>query len=111
MKKKMIPLLLLVAVILTVTASARVPIVRPALSFTGTTANCEVTVQSPGDDISVNLELWRGATRLKTWSDSGTTFVVINETYPVQKGSTYTLKGSYTLNGTSYSILSVSGTC
>ena len=100
MKKKMIPLLLLVAVILTVTASARVPIVRPALSFTGTTANCEVTVQSPGDDISVNLELWRGATRLKTWSDSGTTFVVINETYTVQKGSTYTLKGSYTLNGT-----------
>lgn len=111
MKKRIIPMVLLVITVLTVTASARVSIIRPALTISGTTAYCDVTVRSPGDDLSVTLEFWRGTTRLKSWTTSGETLISISETYQITKGYTYTLKGTYQINGSTYSLEPVSKSC
>lgn len=111
MKKRIIPILLLAVALLTVTASARASIGRPRISFSGTTAYCEVIVRNAGSDISVTLELWNGGTKLATWTDSGKDSASINETYEVKKGEKYTLKGSCTIDGKSYTLSPVSATC
>lgn len=111
MKKRMIPIMLLVVSFLTVTVSARAIIGNPSLSFSGTTAHCEVGIRSYGDEISVTLELWEGDTRVDSWSNSGVSEVSIVETYRATRGERYTLKGHCTINGTYYSLQSAYGTC
>lgn len=111
MKKKVIPLILLLTMILTMTASARVPMAEPYLSFSGTTAYCQGYVKSQGDDISITLELLQGTKLIDSWSKSGTGQVLLEKTCKVEKGKTYTLELHTTINGEPAPTQRVSGTC
>lgn len=55
-----------------------------------------------GKTITITAELWRGTTHTGTWYDSGTSLAEISGVKIAQSGATYTLKVSYTVNGTEY---------
>ena len=78
-------------------AAQKASMVEPSLSFTGTTANCSVSITALGKTISATMELWHGSTRLASWSDNGTSLLSLSETYPVVSGLSYTLKVSGTI--------------
>lgn len=115
MKKKMIPLVLVLALLLSLGAHAAEPrvslVATPKLSFTGTTANCSVVISSPGDEIEATLTLWRGSTIVKSWPASAQSLLLISESWPVTKGVTYTLTITGTIGGQSINGTAVSGTC
>lgn len=90
-------------------AEARWIQAQPDLSFSGTTALCEVSVVCYGD-IDVTLSLWQGKTLVDQWTQSGSSMVTISESCTVQKGKSYRLTVSGTANGEPVSG-SVSGTC
>lgn len=71
----------------------------PSLTFDGTTAHCGARVVSGSDEMSITLELWRGTTRIASWTKTGTGVVTFSETWPVAKGQTYTLKAHGTIGG------------
>ena len=97
----LLALLLLVAIFTTAQASpARIPLARPALSFSGTTANCTTRVNSGTSDgnISATIQLWQGSTCVATW-------------YAVTSGLQYTLTVDATVNGSSIPRVSTTKTC
>lgn len=85
--------------------------INPKLTFTGTTANCYVSVFDYGKSIDVTLELWHGGTKVDSWSKSGTTSVWINENCNVTSGYTYTLIVTGTIGGASINCTPVTKTC
>ena len=85
--------------------------IRPALTFNGTNATCEVLVVSGTDDLDVTMTLKRGNTVLDKWSESGTGYVLMTEHYTVIKGVTYTLEVSGTRNGEPFEAQPISRTC
>ena len=70
----------------------------PSLTFSGTTANCEITVTQSGKPITVVLELYQGRVKV-----SGST--------SVSSGGTYRLEASGTINGVSFTATPVTKTC
>ena len=89
----------------TALASKDSALIQASLSFNGTTANCYANIAENGQKITATMELWQGNTKLATWTDNGTSFLTLQESYPVQKGVTYTLKiygtsGSNPINAT-----------
>lgn len=118
MKKKLCALLVAVILVCTVcpmAASAVTPRVRsfvPSLDFSGTTAYCELTVNTDylTDKISATIKLWSGSTCLETWTASASGFLVFSDTVTVSKGE-YTLTADVTINGTVYPQVSVTNTC
>ena len=82
-----------------------------SLDYSGATALCTGTVDSPGKSIYVNMQLWRGSALIASWNESGTHAVSIERTAPVVKGQTYTLKLSGTCGGTSFTPITVTKTC
>lgn len=117
MKKRFCALVLLFAVLLTIPAYAastpRTPFLRPAISFSGTTANCSmvVTADNTRDKISATLELWHGNTLMDSWENSGSGVLRINGSSKVTKGKTYKVIGKVKINNTTYPPVEVSGTC
>ena len=114
MKKRIIPLVLLLAMLLSLpayAASPRVMTILPAISFDGTTANCRVSVSADRstDQISAVIQLWNGSTRIARWSDSGTGYLLNSAT--VSKGKTYELTVDVKINGVSKPQVSIEGTC
>ena len=96
MKKRIIPLVLLLAMLLSLpayAASPRVMTILPAISFDGTTANCRVSVSADRstDQISAVIQLWNGSTRIARWTDSGTGYLLFSNSATVSKGKTYEL--------------------
>lgn len=97
MKKRILAMVSALMIILTIPAYAvqsRAPAVLPSLSFSGTTATCDVLATSDGitDDIYLEIELWRGSVKIEDWTASGEGFIDFSETASVAKGNTYTLK-------------------
>lgn len=83
----------------------------PSLWFTGTTANCRVTISEPNMQIDVTMELWHGQTLLKSWTDSGETYFKMERDYDgVVSGQTYTLKVYGTSGGVAFSLPAISRT-
>lgn len=113
MCKKLIPVILALAMVLSVSVFAleQRAAVRPSLSFSGTTATCGVTISQANADIDVTLELWCGNTFMDSWSDSGRGYVKIKETCKVTRGNTYTLIASGTINGEPFESTPVEKTC
>lgn len=114
--KKMAFLLAFILVIsapLTVFASTYALTVRPALSFDGTTATCEVTVvgNTMSDFIEVEMKLMHGNTCLATWSAEGYGFVNLERYANVTKGQTYTVVVTVTMNGVSQTPILKTATC
>lgn len=96
LKKRIIPLVLLLAMLLSLpayAASPRVMTILPAISFDGTTANCRVSVSADRltDQISAVIQLWNGSTRIARWTDSGTGYLLFSNSATVSKGKTYEL--------------------
>ena len=72
MKKWVIPLLLILSLTLTISVHAlepKISLVTPKLSFDGTTANCEVSINELGKEINATLELWCGSTLMDSWTN------------------------------------------
>lgn len=111
MKRKLALCFALAMILLTTLASARIPVARPYLSFSGTTAFCEGMVRSVGDEISITLTLFHGTTVLNSWTESGTDSVQISEQMQVIKNESYILELSGEIDGVQFEPLSVSGTC
>lgn len=72
------------------------------LSFENDSLVVFARVEDASKTITVTAELWRGTTRTGTWYDSGTSFAEITGVKTAHSGDTYTLKVSYTVNGTPY---------
>lgn len=92
-------------------AEARATSVVPSLSFTGTTANCSVSVSAIGKNISMTMQLCQGTVVLKTWTGSGTSYLCLSEEYSVERGNTYTLKVSGTVGGEAVSSAPITAKC
>lgn len=81
------------------------------LTFDDATAICTYSISSPGKVICVNMELWHGSVLVDSWNKTGTHAVSLNESCPVTRGLTYTLKVSGTCGGETISPTSVTKTC
>lgn len=91
-------------------AATQATVYAPNLSFSGTTANCTVTVKESGT-INATLELWQGSTLVASWSGSGTNRVRISGAASVSHGQTYTLTVSGTVGGVAIQATPVTKTC
>lgn len=85
--------------------------VTPVLSFSGTTANCSVTIYESGKYINATLKLMYGSTEVDSWSKTGTTYVAISGTANVVHGRTYTLTVTGTIGGVAIDCTPVTLTC
>lgn len=116
MRKRMICGLLIIAVLLvTVPAYAvtpRAPRIRPGLTFSGTQANCALTVtgDSTTDEISATIRLKNGTRTLATWTVSDTGTLYFSDTATVSRNRTYTLTADVQINGVTHETVSVSET-
>lgn len=110
----LLALLLLVTIFTTAQASpARVPLARPALSFSGTTANCttRITSGTPDGSISATIQLWQGSSCIATWYASGVGSLTYSTSKAVTSGLQYTLTVDATINGSSIPRVSTTKTC
>lgn len=90
LKKRIIPLILLLAMLLSLSAyaaSPRVMTILPAISFDGTTANCRVSVSADRstDQISAVIQLWNGSTRI---ARKNSIFPTLKSLWTVTAGAT-----------------------
>ena len=115
MKRRIVPVVLVLVMAVSMCtaahAAARAVTVTPTLSFSGTTANCSVSITKAGKEIDVTLELWCGSTFIDSWSATAMNYVRISESHSVVSGRTYTLKVTGTVGGETISSIPVSGTC
>lgn len=116
--KKLIAFMLAIILLLSVSVSAnaatpRFISINPELTFSGTTANCSVSIvgSTMSDEIDATIKLWRGSTCLRTWRVSDDGYLFWSGTATVTKGKTYDLTVDLVYNGVSKPRVSVSGTC
>lgn len=114
--KKVISLILVIVMLLAASVTAfavepRVVSAHPSLYFTGTTANCEVTIIEANQKISASMTLWDGNNCIGIWPGSGTSVVKITGTCTVEPGKTYTLKVTGTSGGRLISVEPITATC
>ena len=95
-------LVLLLTVNLTAEASTVSNDINPTLGITGTTATCRIKVFKPGRWITVTMVLHRDGIPFRTWTDSGTSLVSLNETCTVITGHTYYVYVYGSANGLSF---------
>lgn len=116
MKKRFLSMMLVIALLLSIAGSAyaaepRSSGVTPSLTFTGTTANCSVTVMRPGVDIEITMTLYRELSVIASWSGSGSSVVKLSKTAEVKNGLEYRLVVTGTINGVPFTSAPVYGTC
>lgn len=106
MRKRILPLVMAVLLMLSFTvpaaaAAERAISGRPGLTISGTTAYCvgKYSSGNQNDTISMTLTLKLGTTTIDSWSTSDTGSAVISETCTVTTGKTYTLVLAATVNG------------
>lgn len=96
--------LAIVVSLLTIPASAgmtRNNDVDLSLSFSNGVATCivDICTDSTSNTVSATMELWRGNTRLNSWSESGGDSISLEETENVTRYHTYRLVVYYKVNG------------
>ena len=116
LKKRILSLALLLALVFTISAQAITVRYSPgclSLSFKGTTAVCYLSAISSNsdDEIEVVMKLWQGDECIKTWKASSNGSLILEKTKTVDKGKTYGLSADVTINGKSYPCDIVVGTC
>ena len=97
---------------LTVFAASRATTIIPNISFTATTANCEVAVYGnrSTDYIEVTMKLMQGTTCYGSWSDSGYTYVYMYREANVMQNYVYSLV-EVKMNGVALDPVSISNKC
>lgn len=117
MKKRCIPLIMLLIFLLVAPANAqaeRAASKYAKLTFNGTIARCDVEIATTNlkGNISAVIELWDGNTCINSWEVSGTGIIYFSDsTTTVVKGRRYELTVEYTIDGEIQSPLSTSGIC
>ena len=116
MKKRLVTVIMVLVMVIAQgmiasAAEVRTSQIVPTLSFSGTTANCKVSITQAGKKLEATLELWNGSTLVDSWTASASTRLVINETCTVVRGQTYTLKVSGTIGGEAFEGTPVSAKC
>ena len=116
MRKRVFALAVPLLLLLTLSAQAqetRVLDVAPVLIFNGTTASCSVSFKGDNatDKVSATLTLYQGNIYVDSWSDSGTWRVSISENCEVERGKSYRLVLTNSINGVAKPTKAVSGTC
>lgn len=118
MKKRILPLILLIVLILTTSANAyteRTAGNSAKLTFDGTKAHCKVVLSTTNlkGDISAVIELWSGTTRINFWEESADSGYLVfdDDTTVVEKGKSYTLTVTYSVDGKEQPLLSASAIC
>lgn len=112
----LIALLILFGSVLPFSAQAaepRVLSIVPALSFSGTTANCQLNVNTDyaTNNIYATIKLWNGSSCVAIWGASGTGHLNFYANRTVVKGNTYTLTADVTINGVAEPQISITRTC
>ena len=116
MNKRVLSIAALLILVFTMniqTADARVPTARPSLQFDGTTAICTALCRGDytDDQIRATLTLYQGTTRIDSWSGSGTWSATVSGRCKVQKGKTYKLVLTYSINSVTKPSVTVTNTC
>ncbi|WP_458256083.1 hypothetical protein [Dysosmobacter welbionis] len=115
MKRRILSLAALLLIVLSVTAQAAETRMggNPVLAFDGTTAQCTATCygRRSSDKVTATLTLYRGDTYVDSWSKTGTYRVHVSGETEVQRGKTYTLELTWTVNGDEQPPVSVSKRC
>ena len=83
-------------------AAVMVQKVYPTLTISNNTATCYVKVSKSGASINATLELYRDGVPIASWTQSGTTKVIINETCSVTTGHTYYVYAYGTAGGVAF---------
>lgn len=104
MKKRIFSMAAVLLLVLSISAQAatlRIEQISPSLSFSGTTANCTVSIRgnATSDPIKVTMALWNGSTEIASWDGSGTGNVFLSKTATAVKGRSYKLTVDVTING------------
>lgn len=107
---------LLVCILLTVGAQAIEPRAvwgTPSLMFNGTTAQCSALCNggNSSDTLEATLTLYQGTTYIDSWSDSGKDSLSFSGSCKVERGKTYKLVLTYSVNGVGKPAVTVTGTC
>ena len=94
-------------------AEMRAPTTPISLTFSGTTANCSAQVETDKmtDTISGFLTLTNGPRVIATWPVRGSGLVSVNKTASVERGKTYVLTLTYSINGGEQKTAGISKTC
>lgn len=109
----LLAVILVISAPLTVSAATYALTIRPQLSFSGTTANCGVTVvgNTMSEHIEVEMKLMRGSICVDSWYADSYGYVVMKETATVTKGQTYEVVVTVTVNDVEYTPVTQAGTC
>lgn len=102
MKKRVLLLFCLLSIFLCIPVQAiesRTALVAPKLSFSGTTACCSLEITEPGKNINATMKLLENGSVIEIWSENGRGYIGINETASAQKGSTYKLIATVSIDG------------
>ena len=105
--------IIVISMPLTVFAASRATTIIPDISFTATTANCEVAVYGnrSTDYIEVTMKLMQGTTCYGSWSDSGYAYVYMYEVANIVQNYVYTLVAEVKINGVALTPVSISDKC
>ena len=106
-----IALMLMISLSVPVFAQARADSVMPSINFSGTTANCSVTISAIGKNINANLELWCNGSMVDSWSKSGYHTIVITGSHYGISGREYVVKVTGTIGNDSIVSYPVSAVC
>lgn len=116
MKKRVIFLIIVIAIVLAVPSAAaetRAAVIQPALSFTNNKANCSLVVVGDlaNEPITATIKLKQGSITLATWNvDDVGALVFSDSSISVTKGGTYTLTANVTINNRVYAPTSITAT-
>lgn len=115
MKKRILPILLPLVLLLCMGNSsaviARAPAISPRIAFDANTVNCSASITAVGKSIDATLELWEGNTLLDSWSGSGSSALVLEGSHSAVSGHTYTVKVHGTIGGSDFTATPFSRTC
>lgn len=82
-----------------------------SLTFSGTTANCYGSVMDGNKYIVATMTLSTGGSTVGSWSGSGWSVVDLSGSCTVEKGKTYSLVISGTVDGVAFSTTPIIKTC
>lgn len=117
MKKRYVPLLMMLIVLLLTPANAqteRIATQYAQLTFNGTVARCDVDITTSNlkGNISAVIELRDGNSCINSWEVSGTGILHFSDsTTTVVRGRSYKLTVEYTIDGIPQTSLTSSGIC
>lgn len=116
LKKKIIALITLFAVMVSVVSAHAAPrtiSIKPSISFDGTTAKCNVSIVADkmSDSINATIILWDGSKIVDSWSASGRGYLLFSDSAQTAKGKIYKLTVDAVIGGITKPQVSVEGTC